>query len=277
MTPIPMDNPFAPNPVMVYPAVLPVGHVPELHKPTLDAVHRLIHAAKQVGQPTSLLVVGEAGSGKTHLVAQLRDDLRADPGTLVVTVSLLGAYPNGIWRHIRKRLADDLLREIDGHPGGLRRLLVARYPQWGQVKAVNGIFDIIFPPSAPKLAQLTAKDSDLQYELRAVLPKVFETSTELVASEWLRGRNLPDDDLAALGLKVEDRTDQEQEVAAREVVLSLCRLASKSPALVIVFDNLESIQATTTDTKALRDYAWAAGELATEPGPRVVVTFARPS
>ncbi len=273
---MPKRNPFAPNQVVKDTTAVPTGHVPELHKPTLDVIHRLIATAQATGQPTSLLAVGESGSGKTHLIAQLRHELRADPGVLVVPVMMDGAHLGGIWRHIRRELVRELLHETESQPGGLRRLLVARYPQWGQVRAINGIFDIIFPPSAPRLEQLTSKDADLSPELRKVLPKVFESATQLAASDWLKGESLADDALQSLGVVPVDRTDREQEAAARGVVRSLCRLAGKSPTLVVVFDNLERVQATTTDADALREYAWAAGELATDPGPRVVATFIRP-
>lgn len=273
-----LPDPFHGNSALKDTTALPPGNVPELHKPALDALTRLVAAARASGGPTSLLVHGEQGSGKTHLIAQLRHDLRGDPAAVVVEVSLHGAYPGGLWRHTRKLLVRDLLCESGGNGSatGLTRLLAARYPQWGKVQAVGGLLDIIFPPTAPKLAPLMAADGGVPIALRAVLPKLYEAATATTAADWLRGEHLTDEALKVLGLPIADLTDQQQEVSAREVVLALCRLAGGKVTLVVCYDNLEAVQSSTADGPALRDFAWAAGELATEPGPRVVVTFVRP-
>ncbi len=192
---------------------------------------------------------------------------------------MMGSSAGRLWRHVRKELAADLLRTPPGAAtSGLTRILHARYPQWGTERPGGAsMLDIILGrDAAPRLATYLAGESDLPSAMRSVLAKLYEPATQTTAADWLKGDQLADDKLATLGLPTASVSDQELEAAARDVVLALCRLAAEKTTLVLGVDNVETVQATLTDEKALRELAWLVGELATGDGARVVVTFVRP-
>ena len=114
MIPYDLPNPFHTTGALKDTFAVPPGHVPELHAPVLATIRRALAACRAGGSPTSVLVRGETGSGKTHLLAQLRDELKADPTTLVVGINFFGAYPGGLWRHVRKSLVTELIRVTPG-------------------------------------------------------------------------------------------------------------------------------------------------------------------
>ena len=275
-----LPNPFA-SAALKGGRTLPAANVADLHKPALSAVHQAVADARAAAAPVGLLVRGEAGSGKTHLLAQLRHDLRADPAAGVVEVDLQGAAPGRLWRHVRAAVAHDLL---DANGALLARILQARYPKWAAKGASGGLFidALLGTKGGPALPGLLAAEVGLPTGLRAVLPRLYDPATAGSAADWLRGQPLDTRTLGGLGLPVPAPDDEEQgkeqdlEADAREVVLALLRLATPAVALVVCFDNVEAIQAGQTDAHALGVFAWVAGELATGADPRVVVTFARP-
>ena len=62
---------------------LPAGDVPELHADALAKCGEALNKARHTGHSAGLLVVGEAGSGKSHMVAQLRQRFADDPKVLL--------------------------------------------------------------------------------------------------------------------------------------------------------------------------------------------------
>lgn len=127
-----MDWTRLPNPFMVdkikNAGVLPSGHVSDLHTPVLAAIHQTIASCWAAKVPSSVLVVGQAGSGKTHLLAQLRHELAANTSAVVVEINMHGASQGRLWRHVRQELVTNLLKTpaLDA-PSALTRILHARH------------------------------------------------------------------------------------------------------------------------------------------------------
>jgi energy-coupling factor transporter ATP-binding protein EcfA2 len=260
---------------------VPAGNVPDLHKSALGALRAAAQDVRGSDDGTSLLVVGETGSGKTHLITQLRAGLANDPTAVVVRVPLTNTYAAQVWRASRARLVTELLQR-GWHPNepeltGLYRLIKNRFPKWG-----GGIFGGVFNSVSSELTQLLnqfAAEQEFSYDLRHVLPKLWDkdTATVTAATDWLRGKRLGEDDRKSLGLPPAEPSDYEQEQTAREVVLSLLRLAGRTTTLLLCFDELEAILTGTADDVALRAFATLVADLIAEPGAKVLVTFVRPA
>ena len=167
--------------------------------------------------PISIVVTGEPGSGKTHLLSRLKRYLEALPDgekTWYVYVRC-NASAHTLWRHLQGCLAGDLLHaEQDGHT----RLdeLVRKDPRrLDQVKHLG---------------------------VHRALESLASGRHTLAASAWLRGEALPDADLEALGIGIEkDDEDRSREMEAKLVVEALLRFLSPT-TVVICFDQVEALE-----------------------------------
>lgn len=279
-----VNNPFAGD-IVGETWAPPLGSLPDLHRGVLDRLADTVRTVRANGVAMGLLVRGEAGSGKTHLIAQYRKEtLSNDPNAFVVSIPMQ-TYASGIWRWVRKRLVEDLLKKRwNPEAAELNGLGIVLRNRFGNLaadkKASWSIFDIITggksgPTLADRLADF-ADDQDIAHPLRIVLPRLWDPKLCRLAADWLRGSLLAEDELRQLDLPAASYSDQDQEQVSREIVLGMCRLAGEKTTLVICFDQLDGMQAGTRDDAAYRAFANLATQLIMEPGPRLVVTFVRP-
>ena len=229
MIPTGLNNPFTSH-SLDHTLTLPAGHVPELHEHTLTKCTQVFARSRQSGHSIGLLVQGEAGSGKSHLIAQLGHQLVADPGAILVSIRLRGSYAGRLWRHVRQQLIEELLwlypdQKLGGN--GLLRLLRRRFPRWANLtqKQLGGLMDWLIGPShagtnlQPHLEEFDQR-GQLQHKLKKVLPKLATAELRNIAHSWLKGEQFGEEDLQRLGLPQQVLSEQEQEVEARDVVLS---------------------------------------------------------
>ena len=269
---------------------LPAGDVPDLHAPILGQCIQRLADARACGQSLGFTVIGETGSGKSHMIAQLRRHLAGEKDVILASVRFGGATVGRLWRHLRDHLFEEMLRPLsaaDGAANGLTRLLQNRFPKWAAAakKASGGsLIDFItgngwwgradtgLTPHLKGYAQTTSLDGSL---IR-VLPHIGDPAKGLEVGMWLRGQPLSDEERKSIGLVGDPPNDEQAEDEARSVVRSLLRLAGDKTVIYLVFDQIEGLQASITDAASLDVFIKAAYEVLAEAGPRVVATFARP-
>jgi hypothetical protein len=239
--------------------------VPEINRRAHDAC---LAAFEQVASglgSTSVLLHGSTGSGKTHLLSRLQDQLvtgaaNAKPGaaTRCIFVSVkLQTSAQMLWQHLRRRLADDLLREVL-EVTQLQRL-VAHYlakhdPEQKSTSAWERQLRVLATAGeehanvVDELLDRVAESAELGFDLRRILGHLVFRRHRAEARAWLRGDSLPEDSVARLGLSAPADVDPED--AARDVVLGVCRLSERSLPMVLCFDQVEALQAHTGDTSA---------------------------
>jgi AAA ATPase domain len=278
------------NPFLAHQAddtvTLPPGDVPELHAHVLAKCNEAVTQVRYSGHSAGLLVIGEAGSGKSHLIAQLRKQLAGDRAAVLAAIRLKNAYTGRLWRRLRESLVEELLRQYPNPAhgaNGLLRILQNRFPRWAATAqgAAGGLLDWLVGRSKsadlkPHLEDF-ARTHSLDYHLVQVLPLVANPDLTRPAHSWLQGTQLGARDLERLGLPPVFPSEQEQEVQAQEVVLSFLRLAGDATLLTLCFDQVEWIQAGNWDEVALKQFATMATGLVAETGPRVVLTCVRPN
>lgn len=284
MIPAALQNPFHTHKADDT-VTLPAGDVPELHAHVLAKCYGALAQARRTNTSVGLLVVGEAGSGKSHLIAQLRSNLTGDPMAALCAIRLGKAYAGRLWRHLRERLVEELLRPYvrqEHGANGLLRILRNRFPKWAaNAQGPSGaLMDWLVGRSAhadltPSLDEY-ARGCSLDYNLVQVLPRVAIPDLTRVAHDWLQGKQLGAKDLHRLGLPPVFPSEQEQEAQAQEVVLSFLRLAGEQTNLVLCFDEVEAIQSGTWDAAVLRQFTTLATTLLAEVGPRIIITCVRP-
>jgi hypothetical protein len=256
----PLPNPF--GHAIITDAWDPAGiDIPEINARAFDTCLEAFERVSSGRGSESIVLHGQAGSGKTHLLGRLQHRLvthaakHAPDGALrcIFIAVKLQTSPHMLWQHLRRRVADDLLRVTEG-ASQLQRLvahyLAANNPghnlrYWVmQIRVLSQIED----ESIEAMLDEVAEHARLGFELRRVLSHLIYRRNLAEARGWLRGDPLPEEALVRLGLASGPAGEPEQE--ARELITSLCRLAGDSLPMVFCFDQVEALQTRTDDASA---------------------------
>jgi hypothetical protein len=152
------------------------------------------------------------------------------------------------------------------------------FPELRAKTGTGSILDIFRTrPDPATLLEKAAGELLLDYQLRKMLPRLISETEDPLARDWLFGHQLGEDDLRSLGFPPTIHSDQQEEKNARDVVLSILKLAGNRTKPLICFDELEAIQAGVTDATVIREFGALLTELVSQPGPKVVLTFVRPN
>jgi len=261
-------NPFHSS-VVSDPWEAPEIDVVSVHQSAFARCCAAIAAIRARSHTTSVLMHGEAGSGKTHLLARLRAhvarEAEADgPGGLqeAIFVSVrLHTSARMIWRHLRDCLVGDLLRQSDGGGAQLERLLLNLLSKYGLINGDSRLWLTQRRHEARRnnlpcleLEELFDRmDSEgrLSYSLRTVLGHLLLGRHRGLAGAWLRGESLPETALQKLEITSDQDGDDELEEQARQLVIALSSLATAELPLVFCFDQVEALQLDPQDASGL--------------------------
>jgi chromosomal replication initiation ATPase DnaA len=107
-------NPFR-NTIVADPWNPGIVDVYEINAGAFQLCCQALDRVRAEGRSTSVLLYGEAGSGKTHLLARLRSYLKDQAQLFIFVAVRLHTSPNRLWRHIRKSFVESLLQSIKGN------------------------------------------------------------------------------------------------------------------------------------------------------------------
>ncbi|MGE3820016.1 MAG: ATP-binding protein, partial [Isosphaeraceae bacterium] len=242
--------------------------VPEIHGEAYRLCQRRLNDVIRDGGTRSIVLYGEAGSGKTHLLRRLRAQWLGEPPhevdpirpEVVFVSARLQTSPHHLWRYLRKSLVDDLLRQSSDGSSQLEGILLRRL---AEVRGADADLRLWFEwlrdsHSAPGEFESTLNDlidqvnlqARLGHDLWVVLVHLLLGRHRREATAWLRGDPLPSQALDRLGLAPEP-SDSEPEDQARVTVAALCRLAGRKVPVVFCFDQIEALQVDRSDVAAL--------------------------
>src|SRR5262249_24169978 len=133
-------NPFHSS-VVSDPWETPETDVISVHQYAFTRCCEAVASIRARAHATSVLIYGQAGSGKTHLLARLRARVarhaQADgPGGLPEAIFIsvrLHTSARMIWRHLRDCLVGDLLRQSGAGGSQLERLLLSLLSKHGLI------------------------------------------------------------------------------------------------------------------------------------------------
>lgn len=269
-----VPNPFR-SAIVADPWHWDVVDVPEIHQAAFDLCRRALHYVRTERQSTSLLLYGEAGSGKTHLLARLQAYLGGlvkiygpAPPTVFVSVRLQTS-PQMIWRHLRNRFGEDLLRPTADGRSQLERILLPRLATLCPEIGEPGVW-LTHLQTAARGARATEEMEDAldrldqqaqlnDRDLVTVLGHLLLGRLRRDARAWLRGESLPEAALSGLGVNTDQDGDPEER--ARRLVLSLSRLIGADFPLVFCFDQVEALQSHPEDLAGLLKFGQMASDL----------------
>jgi hypothetical protein len=228
-----------------------------------------VSAIRARPRTTSALVYGEAGSGKTHLLARLRAHIAREaeadgPGGLqdAIFVSVrLQTSARMIWRHLRDCLVGDLLRKTAGGGSQLERLLLSLLSEHGLISGDVCLWLAQKRQDARRdnhpcreLEELFDHIDDagrLGYNLRIALGHLLLRRHRGPVGAWLRGESLPEAALKSLEIIPEPDGDDELEEQAHQLVIALSSLATAELPLIFCFDQIEALQLDQQDPSGL--------------------------
>jgi hypothetical protein len=195
--------------------------VSEINEKAFLSCQRLVQDVLEARVSGALTLYGEAGTGKTHLLGRMRKWLGSRPGSLFV-LARMDTNARMLWRHLRRCLAEALLRPSASGHRALDDLLSSR---------------------RAALDQLPERD------LGIVLENLLNGTHLRDAAAWLRGQELPEAGLQRLELSQPGPEDS-QEIASRNVIVSLCSLIEPG-AVVFCLDQMEALQSFVRDTDGI--------------------------
>jgi len=195
--------------------------VQEINREAFDACRRLIEDVKSQRGSGAITLFGDAGTGKTHLLGRVRRWLETTPESLFVAVRM-DTSARMLWRHLRRSLADALLRADASGRRAIDRLLRAR---------------------RNTVEHLPERD------LAIVLENLVDGKHVRDSAAWLRGQELPETALDRMEL-AGPGPEENQEVASRNAVVSLCSLIEPG-VVVFCLDQWEALQSFASDTEGL--------------------------
>jgi hypothetical protein len=225
--------------------------VSEIHAGVFQTMKKAIDERAQGVRGPALLVYGDAGSGKTHLLRRLRLHIEgrsagdSAPEVLFCFVRMLTS-PRIMWRHLRKQLCQDLVRQ-----------------------EIRGRTQISWLLSLRK-----HRMDELERDLSVALDHLAAGRHVRDARAWLIGDRLPEDALRQLGIASASEEEEAEEKVAHDFILSLARWIAPAP-LVICLDQLEGLQAHPGDKAGLFSIGKILTDLHDELGSAVVIGCAQ--
>lgn len=259
-------NPFRDS-IVTSPWESPGVDVPSIHENVLTACLQGIDEVRSRGRSAGLLIHGEAGSGKTHLLRRLRARLASDAPAatdrrecLYVWVRLQTS-PRMIWRTLRRTLVDDWFRPVAHGRSQFDRILFHRL---AEIRVAKGDLEPWYeymrdedPSGLSELMEQIAEKLHLDRNTAVAFEHIAFGRHRRDLRAWLGGTSLPLAALESLNMAQDEGTDEEREHEARDVVLMLCRLAGDGLPIVLSFDQVEALQLVPDD----RDALFAFGQL----------------
>lgn len=272
MNGLPHANPFS-NLVVADAHVRPAVDVPGIHESAFAACLDAVEQVRRARESASVLIYGEPGSGKTHLLTRLRAHLEHKSlGSLAGMANVVAVRfktsPGRLWRHLREQVADDLQEEIEGHTC-LNWLLAARLYEKESLPLTTETRPLVErwlawlqQPDRTDIGLEAFLDETIRdRDLHTVLRHLALGRHVRDAWYWLRGNSLADAALADLQVAPDPFDDPEEaEGRARDTVFALCRMAGPVP-FVFCFDQIEALVDGASGRAALKVFGRVAAEL----------------
>lgn len=222
--------------------------VEQIHAEASARVCQEVGAARTAGGGCGILLFGEPGIGKTHLLNRLRRWCVREGA--VFSGFRLQCGPQTIWRHLRREFVEDLLHRLPDGTTQLERILSGAEERIRSVRS---------------------------YPLARALAGWMEARYLHECEAWLRGDRLSEEDLRSLGIPGEMFEEEESaEDEARRILKELIALASPAPVL-LALDQVEAMQSDSQDPRGLAALGSAAAALRDETPNLVLVTCVQTS
>lgn len=206
--------------------------VDSIHKEELNQITIEIERVAQNRRTRTIVLRGETASGKSYLLGRLKKQLNDR-----AFFAYIGSWSDNdyIWRHILRHTVDSLMRIPEGQQESQLLLWMKGLSAFQEqslrkkILGERGLFIQNFRGTYPVGIYRPKEFFGVLYDLTN--PELYD-----LACDWLRGEDLDNRDLRALGV----RSALEGEDAAQNILSNFGKIAAKaSYPLVLCFDQLD--------------------------------------
>lgn len=236
-----------------------------IHHGTFLKCCQAVDAVREGPCSAGIVIHGEPGSGKTHLIGRLRrqfTDRFCEPTLERISQAFayvrLNTNESSLARHVRRCVAGDLLRTFGKGPSQLERLALTQLMNVAEGQGdLAHWWDFFLDERAAEIDDLLTTlglNERLSPTFVKILGHVVRRQHRLEVAGWLRGDALSTADYEKLGVPELD-AESDPEAFARETLIDMMRLAGPKIPLVLCFDQVEALQVTPADTLPFFTYA----------------------
>ena len=206
--------------------------VTSIHEHVVDSVEQTLTGVLRDRRTRTMMLLGDSGSGKSHLLGRVKRRLNDR-----ACFAYVGPWPDSqfIWRHVLRQTVDSLIAV----PEGQTESQLLRWLKGLEIFQREGIAQRLLGERGVFIRDMRAsyptayRGKDFFSTLYALLdPKL-----QMVATDWLRGEDLDEEDLKLLRV----RRSIDSEDAAQKMLTNIGWLADSTQPIVICFDNLDNI------------------------------------
>ncbi|MBD2607736.1 ATP-binding protein [Scytonema hofmannii FACHB-248] len=243
----PFDNSVAGN---FWEEQQPFPTVESIHQKELTQIKSVIGQISQDHQTRSLILYGDSGSGKTHFMGQLKEELNNQ-----AFFAYIGPFPQSdyIWQHVLRHTVDSLVNAPAGQADSqlilwlkscfstIQKQLKSDQQKFiGKIKGFFGKTDAerdrqVFIDILKKTIGTTGIYN--ANEFFGVLYDLTNPDLYFLACEWLKGDDL--DEVSLKKLRVKQSIDDEDK--AQGILGNFSKISAKTQPIVLCFDQLENI------------------------------------
>lgn len=201
--------------------------VNSIHKEAIDTIGKCLSQIKRDRKIRTLVLQGDAGSGKSYLLRRVKNELKTE-GFFVYVDPWISQ--NSIWRHTLRCIIESLTCIPEGEQDS--QLLL-----W--------LKDLVNQPNhrIPErkfLSNMKAAHPNVQWNPTVffrMLYNLTQPNLYTIACEWLKGDDLDEDSLK----KLNTRTVIDSEEKAQGIIKNFGIVASSTKPIIICFDQLEAV------------------------------------
>ncbi len=209
--------------------------ITSIHQAAVEAVERTLADVLRDRRTRTLMLIGDSGSGKSHLLGRIKRQLNDR-----ACFAYVDPWPDSqfIWRHVLRQTVDSLV-EI---PEGQTESQLIRWLKGLEIFRRKGIAQKLLGERSVFVRDLRASFPTAYRgkEFFSVIYALLDPDLQMAAIDWLRGEDLDEDDLKRLRV----RRSVDSEDAAQKMLSNIGWLASSTQPIVICFDNLDNIPRT---------------------------------
>lgn len=207
--------------------------VTSIHQDVLDAICATLAAVSQDGATRTILLTGESGAGKSHLLGRLKRLLNNQAFFVYI-----GPWPDShfIWRHLLRNAVDSLMEVPEGKQEsqlllwlqGLLKLQSEDFAQrvFGKRRSFIRNLCTLYPTGIYN-----------PNEFFGALYDLTNPDLAFLACSWLRGDNLDEESCAELRV----RCPIDSEDAAQKILGNFGKISAATQPIVLCFDNLDNL------------------------------------
>ena len=218
--------------------------VNSIHQEAIDEIEELLNLVATDHRSRTVLLVGDSGSGKSHLLGRLKRTL--NPKAFFAFILCDWAESGYIWRHILRSTVDSLMQVPESQEDSQLMLWLKNLSAFTKRNLNKRIFNDNFWEILQSDRQSFIRHLKQTYKTARIYnPDIFFgvlhdlTNPELydLACEWLRGNDLSEESMQSL--KVKQCIDTED--AAKNILANFGRISTETQPIVMCFDNLDSM------------------------------------